>query len=92
MISSNDGFYLSEEDLKFRGPGDFFGTNQHGVPNIGIPTKYEDIYLVKKAQNAALDLIDSGIDLTLPEFKFIKNKLSKSFELNGVNSGQGVIF
>ena len=92
MISSNDGFYLSEEDLKFRGPGDFFGTNQHGVPNIGIPTKYEDIYLVKKAQNAALDLIDSGIDLTLPEFKFIKNKLSKSFELNGANSGQGVIF
>lgn len=92
MTSSNDGFYLSEEDLKLRGPGDFFGTNQHGVPNIGIPTRYEDVYLVKKAQNAAVELVNGGIDLNLPEFKFIKNKLSKSFELNGMNSGQGVIF
>ncbi len=92
MTSSNDGFYLSEEDLKLRGPGDFFGTNQHGVPNIGIPTKYEDVYLVKQAQNAATELLGSGVLLDAPEFKFIKNKLSKSFELNGENSGKGVIF
>ncbi|MBR2579137.1 MAG: ATP-dependent DNA helicase RecG, partial [Clostridia bacterium] len=92
MTSSNDGFYLSEEDLKLRGPGDFFGTNQHGVPNIAIPTRYEDVYLVKQAQNAAVEFFGSGVDLNLPEFKFIKSKLVKSFELGGANSGKGVIF
>lgn len=92
MTSSNDGFYLSEEDLKLRGPGDFFGTNQHGVPNIGIPTRYEDVYLVKMAQNAAVELLKSGVDLDLPEYKFIKSKLSKSFDLDGVNSAKSVIF
>lgn len=92
MTSSNDGFYLAEEDLKLRGPGDFFGTNQHGVPNIGIPTRYEDVYLVKKAQNAAVEFLQSGANLDLPEYKFIKNKLGKAFELNGENSGKGVIF
>ena len=92
MTSSNDGFYLSEEDLKLRGPGDFFGTNQHGVPNIGIPTKYEDVYLVKQAQNAAVELLGSGISPDSPELKFIKTKLNKSFDLNGSNSGKSIIF
>lgn len=92
MTASNDGFYLSEEDLKLRGPGDFFGTNQHGVPNIGIPTRYEDIYLVKKAQNAAVEVFGSGADLNSSEFKFIKSKLSKTFEINGENGAKGIIF
>lgn len=92
MTSSNDGFYLSEEDLKLRGPGDFFGTNQHGVPNIAIPTRYDDIYLVKQAQNAAVELLKSGLSLDSPDFKFIKSKINKSFDLGGANPGKGVVF
>lgn len=36
MCISNDGFYISEQDLKLRGPGDFFGTRQHGLPEMRI--------------------------------------------------------
>lgn len=92
MVASSDGFYLSEEDLKLRGPGDFFGTNQHGVPNIGISTRYEDIYLVKKAQVAASKLLSGCFDLDLPEFAFIKRRVNQSFDLDGANLNKNIVF
>lgn len=79
MTSSGDGFYLSEEDLKIRGPGDFFGVNQHGVPNISVPMSYEDIGLMKEAQKVAVDLINHDPDFSNPELKFIKHKIDKIF-------------
>ena len=42
MCISNDGFYISEQDLKLRGPGDFFGTRQHGLPEMRIANLFED--------------------------------------------------
>lgn len=74
MKNSSDGFYLSQEDLEIRGPGDFFGVSQHGVPNIKMVTKFEDMPIVKKAQEFAgefFELIDE------PEFAKIKEKLEK---------------
>lgn len=79
MTSSGDGFYLAEEDLKIRGPGDFFGVNQHGVPNINIPMRYEDIGLIKQAQKAASDLINQDPTLSNPELRFIKHKIARIF-------------
>lgn len=92
MVASSDGFYLSEEDLKLRGPGDFFGTNQHGVPNIGISTRYEDIYLVKKAQVSADKFLSGCFDLDLPEFAFIKRRVNQSFDLDGANLNKNIVF
>lgn len=90
LVGSGDGFYLSGEDLKIRGPGDFFGTNQHGVPNIGIPTSYEDVIIMKQAQTAAENLIKTNPEMEGQEFKFIKHNIEKTFTKNDEN--QRIIF
>jgi ATP-dependent DNA helicase RecG len=59
MTGTHDGFVISEKDLELRGPGDFFGTRQHGIPELKIANLYRDIEILKKAQEAA-ELIISG--------------------------------
>lgn len=49
MCESTDGFELAEADLKLRGPGDFFGTRQHGIPSLRAANLYTDMPLVKEA-------------------------------------------
>lgn len=57
MCESNDGFYISEQDLKLRGPGDFFGTRQHGLPEMRIANLFEDTDVLKLAQQAAEEIL-----------------------------------
>lgn len=59
MCASNDGFYISEQDLQLRGPGDFFGTKQHGIPTLKIANLIRDIDILKEVQ-AASDGLLSG--------------------------------
>lgn len=54
MQETNDGFIISEKDLELRGPGDFFGTRQHGLPDLKIANLYKDMEILKVAQEAAL--------------------------------------
>ncbi len=61
MCISNDGFYISEQDLKLRGPGDFFGTRQHGLPEMKIANLFEDGDILRDAQQAAKDIISGNI-------------------------------
>ena len=61
MCISNDGFYISEQDLKLRGPGDFFGTRQHGLPEMKIANLFEDGDILHDAQQAAKDIISGNI-------------------------------
>jgi ATP-dependent DNA helicase RecG len=61
MCESNDGFYISEQDLKLRGPGDFFGTRQHGLPEMKIANLFEDTAILADAQSAAAELMRDGI-------------------------------
>lgn len=53
MKSTTDGFVISEKDLELRGPGDFFGTAQHGLPEFKVANLYEDTEILKEAQEAA---------------------------------------
>ena len=62
MCISNDGFYISEQDLQLRGPGDFFGTRQHGLPEMKIANLFEDTDILQQAQNAASEIIEKGLD------------------------------
>lgn len=62
MCASNDGFYISEQDLKLRGPGDFFGTRQHGLPEMKIANLFEDRDILRLSQQAAKSLEDEGIE------------------------------
>jgi len=57
MQKTNDGFAVAEKDLQIRGPGDFFGTRQHGLPDLKIANLYTDMEILKKAQEAAFRLL-----------------------------------
>jgi len=63
MCKSNDGFLISEEDLKLRGPGDFFGTRQHGLPEMKIANLFTDKLILKDAQRAAKKIIEDDPNL-----------------------------
>ncbi|MCD6147866.1 ATP-dependent DNA helicase RecG [bacterium] len=57
LISCENGFELAEEDLKIRGPGDFFGTRQWGVPDLAM-SSFSDMFLVEKARNLAKEILE----------------------------------
>ena len=63
MTQCSDGFRIAEEDLKLRGPGDFFGDRQHGLPQFKVADLSNDIELLQEAQQAAKDLLaqDPGL-------------------------------
>ena len=58
MCETNDGFIISEKDLELRGPGDFFGTMQHGVPEFKVANLFTDMEILKDAQMAAKKLLE----------------------------------
>lgn len=72
MCESNDGFYIAEQDLKLRGPGDFFGTRQHGLPELKIANLFEDSDLLIMAQNAADELVKKDPALESEENRLLK--------------------
>lgn len=63
MTQTGDGFKIAEEDLKLRGPGDFFGERQHGLPGLKIADLACDLPLLQEAQQAAEQLLESDPDL-----------------------------
>ena len=72
---SNDGFYIAEEDLKLRGPGDLFGVRQSGLAEFKIADIYRDAELLKAASRAARDLTELDPDLSLPQNCSLKVRL-----------------
>lgn len=74
MTQTNDGFVLAEEDLKIRGPGQFFGTRQHGLPDLKIADIIRDISIFMEARRAAEQTV------AVPEdFSSIRTVLSERF-------------
>ncbi|MEK6651341.1 MAG: ATP-dependent DNA helicase RecG [Nitrospirota bacterium] len=70
MVKSNDGFRIAEEDLIIRGPGEFFGTRQAGMPDLKIANIIRDARLLEVARKEAFALIDKDAELkTFPELK-----------------------
>ena len=80
MCKTTDGFKISEEDLKLRGPGDFFGYRQHGLPEMKIANLASDINVLVKAQEAAKETLDSDPEFVLPEHKRLCEQIERIFE------------
>ncbi len=69
LCKSEDGFEIAEADLKLRGPGDFFGTRQHGLPAFRMANLYEDQELLSLTNEVAGNLLalDEGLNLPIHE-------------------------
>ena len=79
MCSTEDGFVIAEEDLKLRGPGEIFGTRQHGLPELNITDLVKNADMLEKVKNVARDLIDRDSQLELPEHTELKKRVKKMF-------------
>ena len=82
MCETNDGFQISEEDLRLRGPGDFFGSRQHGLPEMHIADLCGDMNILQTAQSAAKDLLEADPALTAPENAALHSRVDRLFEVN----------
>ena len=80
LSKTSDGFRISEEDLKLRGPGDFFGSRQHGLPKMKIADLSSDTELLRFAQQAAASVTEKDPMLSAPEHKGLAELVEKLFE------------
>lgn len=79
MTQTNDGFVISQKDLELRGSGDFFGTNQHGIPDFKIANLFTDIDILKLAQEAAIKIVNDDEKLEKPENLLLKELVKDKF-------------
>lgn len=80
MCDTNDGFKISEKDLELRGSGEFFGTKQHGIPELKIANLFEDIEMVKAVQSVAIKIMQDDSNLSKPENKLLKKQIEGIFK------------
>ena len=80
ICSTTDGFRIAEEDLKLRGPGEFFGTRQHGLPELRVADIVGDYQLLRLARRDAFNLAKSDPELAAPGNKKIRERLDEAFK------------
>ena len=83
MTKTNDGFKISEFDLRQRGPGDFFGKRQHGLPELKIADLLEDMDTLQQARHAALDVLSGDRRLEHAEHRALRQAVRQLFAENG---------
>jgi ATP-dependent DNA helicase RecG len=84
MCETSDGFKIAEKDLELRGPGDFFGNRQHGLPELKIADFFSDMDILKSAQQAAEDIICDDPTLEKPENTGLKQLTNTMFSKENV--------
>ena len=86
MCSTSDGFVIANEDLKLRGPGEFFGNRQHGLPSFKIADIIRDIDILKTAQHEAEDIIKRDNTLSGALYVQLKSNVAALFEQVGIEA------
>lgn len=82
MCKTTDGFAIANEDLKQRGPGDFFGSRQHGLPDMKIADMMTDTRIFSQAQEAARQILGSDPELTARENSGLAEEVTRLFDPN----------
>lgn len=83
MVTMQNGFDVAQEDLKLRGPGDFFGRRQHGLPDLRIADLLTDMKTLESARRAAEQLLKEDPALSLPEHRALGESVQRLFLENG---------
>lgn len=85
MCRTSDGFQIADADLRLRGPGDFFGTNQHGLPDLKIADMAEDLETLQQAQAAAKASLHADPGLSEPNHRGLRGEVRMLFAKVGTN-------
>ena len=84
MTKTSDGFKIADEDLRLRGPGDFFGSRQHGLPEMKI-AMLTDTFTLREANTFAKEVLDADPELSKAENAQLKKAVTKLFSNNLLN-------
>lgn len=79
MEASSDGFFIAEEDLKLRGPGEIFGTRQHGLPDLAITDLSKHMKILEQAKEEAKAMLADDPALDAPEHSALRCRITKLF-------------
>lgn len=79
MCETSNGFRIADEDLRLRGPGDFFGARQHGLPELKIADMVNDIQLLNQAQQVAHCIITEDESLSQPNHRGLRAEVNQLF-------------
>ena len=79
LCATNDGFQVADQDLRLRGPGDFFGQRQHGLPELKIADMAQDMEVLRQAQAAARQILEEDFALSLPEHRGLRGQVALLF-------------
>lgn len=79
LASTTDGFRIADEDLKLRGPGDFFGARQHGLPALKIADMMTDGEAIRETHLAAENLLKKNPALTGEEYAYLRQAVNRLF-------------
>lgn len=79
ICHASDGFAIAEQDLQLRGPGDFFGTRQHGLPDLRMINLYRDRDVITDVEHALTQLIDKDPDLNSPEHQLLRQVIADRY-------------
>ena len=79
LCGTDDGFKIAEEDLRIRGPGEFFGTRQHGLPELKVADLAEDFELLRMARRDAFEIVDADPGLNAPHRQSLRAAVMKAY-------------
>lgn len=83
LSDSSDGFQIADADLRMRGPGDFFGARQHGLPNLRTADMIQDTQLVTRTQQLAQEILAADSDLLKEENQLLALEVQRLFSTVG---------
>lgn len=83
METTTDGFKIADEDLKLRGPGEFFGSRQHGLPEMKIADMLKDRGTLEETQRAAKEIVARDPELSSPENAVLNGEIQRLFDAVG---------